>query len=843
MKKNKSKAGFPFWSMTPEEVMLRLDTSSSGLSLSDVAMRKPKPVSPMRSALIREIFLFASQFKNPLTLLLLFALVFALFLEEYTESAIIFSMLFMSGMLGFYQERKATRAAEKLKALLVSKSRVKRENEIMAVPMQEVVVGDILLLEAGNIIPADALILELKDFFVNEAVLTGESFPSEKRAGKIPADSPLINRQNSVFKGTHVISGTATAVAVFTGADTFMGEIEAGLRVNMEETAFEKGINRFGYMLMRMALLIAGIIVFINIWTGKDALTSILFALALSLGLTPEMLPAVLTITLSSGAKRMAKKNVIVKKLSAIQNLGAMDVLCSDKTGTLSEGEVKVHSYVSISGQENTLIRKFAFLNAWYETGYPNPMDVALREQAVTDISGYQKVDEIPFDFIRKRLSIVVTKEGEGNIMITKGALKNIIEVSDKALMDDGRLVEIAQFHDKINQDFKKFSAEGFRTIGICYKDVTGDPLITKDDEVGMVFLGYVLLHDPLKADIREVIGGLKDKNVQLKIITGDNTLIAKNIAVQIGISPKKIISGKELHSLSDEAIVAKVDKMDIFAETEPSQKERIVRALQKRGHIVGYVGDGINDATALRAADVGVSVNNAVDVAKEAADLILLEKELDVLKDGIMEGRKTYQNTLKYIFITLSANFGNMFSMAGASIWLPFLPLLPSQILLTNFLTDIPALSIAADRVDEELLEKPRRWDIGFLRKFMMVFGFQSSVFDFLTFAVLVFVFRASPEIFRTGWFIESVITELLILFVIRTRRLFFKSKMGKFLFWSAILVIITVLVIPYMPFSTSLGFTAIPLEVLVTMLSIAIVYAWAGEMTKKILFKKLSY
>ncbi len=834
-------ADFHFWSMFPEEALKRLGSSLSGLSSQYVLSQKVTP-DRKRLPFKKDIVLFFSQFKSPLTLLLVFALVLSSILGEITESIIIFNILFISGVLGFVQEQKAGKAAEKLCVLTQSKARVKRDGKISKIPIEEVIHGDIVLLEAGDIVPADSLIIEVKDLYVNEAALTGESFPSEKKIGRLAEGTPLIERRNTVFKGTTVISGTALVLAVNIGKETELGKIESTLRTIIEETAFEKGIKHFGGMLMRIALFLAGIIMIVNIWFGKNPLDSILFALALSLGLAPEMLPAIVTITLSAGARRLADKKVIVRKLTAVQNLGAIDILCSDKTGTLTEGKVVIHSYVSPDGQSNPLIEKYAFINARFETGYPNPMDEAIKKQSAIDISGYEKFDEVPYDFIRKRLSIVVAHTNK-HIMITKGALKNIIGVCDRVQTNNGNIFPIEKYVQKLHDEFEQFSAKGFRTIGICYKDVTGDPLINKDDEINMIFLGFILLQDPPKKDIAEVIKRLKEKKVKLKVITGDNTLIAETIASQIGIPSHRIISGKQLHELSDDAIIRKVDEIDIFSETEPSQKERIVRALQRKGHVVGYLGDGINDASALKAADVGISVNNAVDIAKEAADMILLEKELEVLSDGISEGRKTYLNTLKYIFITISANFGNMFSMAGASLFLPFLPLLPSQILLINLLTDIPSLSIASDSIDEELLQKPRRWDIKLIRKFMIVFGLESSLFDFLTFGILLLLFHTSLEVFRTSWFVESVITEILLLLVVRTRRTFFTSHVGKALLISTILIAITVLIIPYISASSSIGLVPLPLQIIATICIISLLYATLGEVTKRFLFKILKY
>lgn len=832
---------YPFWSVTVDNVLSEVQSSMQGLSSVEVA-RRPTNAPKVKSGFWHDLALFFSQFKNPLTLLLVFAVVLSAILGEYRESALIAGILFISAILSFAQERKANHAAEELRKMLQSTTKVLRDGKITVVPVNEIVTGDIIDLDAGAMVPADGLLLEEEDLYVNESVLTGESYPAEKAVGPLPADTPAARRQNSVFRGTSVISGTAKMVAVNTGQNTLLGGIESELGQMDVETAFEKGIRQFGYMLMRIALLMAGLILLANIALGKNPLDSILFALALSVGLAPEMLPAIVTITLSAGASRMAKQNVIVKKLSSIQNLGSIDVLCSDKTGTLTEGIVRIKSYVTPDGKESDQLKRYAYLNAFYESGYPNPMDAAIREQSVMDIRGYEKFDEVPYDFIRKRLSIVVSHESR-HLMITKGAVSNITDVCTAVVLYDGSLVPIQQFASTLQEAYAGFSAEGYRTIGISYKEVTDDPLITKEDETEMIFAGFIVLFDPPRKDVATVLQHLKERHIALKILTGDNTLIARNMAGQVGISSDRVIAGSELNSLSDDALRRKVEEIDIFAETEPFQKERIVRALQQNGHVVGYIGDGINDAPALKSADVGVSVHNAVDVAKESADIILMEKSLEVMNYGIQEGRKTYQNTLKYIFITISANFGNMFSLAGASVILPFLPQLPSQVLLINILTDAPTLSIASDDVDPEMLEQPRRWDIQLIRKFMIVFGLISSIFDFLTFGFLYWICHLSESGFRTGWFIESVLTEILILLIIRTHRTWFKSRVGRALLWSSVISMVIVLLIPYLPLMQHLGFEPLPWHILLAIIGIAFVYGMFGEITKKILFRKMRY
>lgn len=831
----------PYWSLSAEEVLAQVNARMDGLEAAEAARRLP-PIDrrpPLWQTDLRTLF---AQFRNPLTLLLVFALFLSAVMQEVRESAIIFGILWISAILSFLQERKANKAAEALRRMLVTRCRTWRDRQIVEIPSGEVVVGDIVLLEAGAIVPADALILESEDLYANESALTGESYPVEKFPGPCSSDAPVRARPNTVFRGTSIISGTAKVLAVVTGSDTELGRIETEISGMSGETAFERGIRQFGYMLMRIALLLAGAILVINIAIGKPALDSILFALALSVGLAPEMLPAIVTITLSAGARRLARQSVIVKRLASIQNLGAIDVLCADKTGTLTEGRITVRDCVSPAGEPSERVREYAFLNAAFETGYPNPMDAAIRAQCQSDISACAKYDEVPYDFLRKRLSIVVAREGR-HLMITKGAVNNILEVCTTVQQTSGAILPLAPHQSSIQAAYAAFSRQGLRTLGVCIKDVTDDPLISKDDESDMVFAGFITLEDPPRPDAAAIIRQLADKQVTLKIITGDNSLIARHLADTLGIAVDRVVSGAELHALPDEELLRIIDEADLFAETEPSEKERIVRLLQKRGHVVGFVGDGINDAPALRAADVGLSVYQAADVARESADIILMANSLDVLSEGISEGRKTYLNTLKYIFITISANFGNMVSMAVASVFLPFLPLLPAQVLLTNFLSDIPALAIASDQVDHELLEKPRRWDNRLIRRFMVIFGLESSFFDIITFSTLIWIFAATPDLFRTAWFVESVITEILILLIIRTHRVIFRSPIGTALWVASCLAVVAILAIPYLPGLTPLGFTPIPPRVMMTILLIAGTYGLFAELTKRWLFRRMNF
>ena len=833
---------FPYWSAQVIDLLEKTKSTENGLS-NEVALQRIKETKtpPPQSPFVTDMLLLIGQFKSPLVLILIFAVVLASALGEYTNSFIILGIILLSGLLGFWQERNASRALQELRAMVQVNATVMRSGTVKDISAAEVVPGDIVLLNAGDIIPGDSILLEANDLHVNEATLTGESFPAEKAPGVVATDTPLSKRKNCVFQGTSVVNGTAKVLVMYTGINTEFGKISEELGTHEPETSFERGIKKFGYMIMRVTIMLSLSILTVNIYLGKPVTDSILFALALAVGMAPELLPAIVTITLSAGAKRMADKKVIVKKLSSIQNLGAVNIFCSDKTGTLTEGIVKVQSTVDGDGNHSERVKTFAYLNAKFETGFTNPLDEAIRNLPDVNIDGYEKVDEVPYDFIRKRLSIAVGYQDK-HFLITKGAFKNILEVCETAALANGETVPLKQVEEVVLKTQQKYSAQGFRTIGMCYKDITGDPIINKDDETGMTFLGFIVLSDSLKPGITETIQQLRTSGITLKLITGDNPLVASYICAQIGLKPD-ILTGSDLRKMSDEALAMRIKEVDVFAETEPDQKERLVRAMQKAGNVVGYIGDGINDASALKAADVGISVDTAVDIAKETADIVLLEKDLNVLHDGILEGRKTFINTLKYIFITTSANFGNMISVAGTSLFLPFLPLLPKQILLLNLLSDLPAMAISSDSVDSEQLSKPRIWDTKLIRNFMIVFGIESSLFDLLTFGVLLWFFHADPEHFQTGWFLESLATEILILLVIRTQRPFLKSRPGKYLLYAVLFVGVVTNTLPYLPYADFLGLDPLPWPMVVGMASIALLYALVAELTKQYFFKRIKF
>jgi Mg2+-importing ATPase len=779
-----------------------------------------------------------SQYKSPIILLLLAAAGLSFALRDHTDAIIIMVIVIFSGLLGFWQERGATQAVAKLLALVQVKALVRREGQELEVPVENVVPGDLVLLTAGDVIPGDCLLLESKDLFVDEAALTGETFPVEKIPGVLPPETPLSGRTNTLYMGTHVVSGTATALVVLTGTATEFGQVSVQLKLKAPETEFERGVSRFGYFLMEVTLLLVIAIFAINVYLARPVLESFLFSLALAVGLTPQLLPAIISINLAVGAKRMAEQKVIVKRLASIENFGSMNILCADKTGTLTEGMVQIHSALDVWGHTSDRVLFHAYLNSIFETGFANPIDEAIRRYCCPDISGYLRLDEVPYDFVRKRLSILVAKDGQ-SLMITKGALQSILAVCTRTETDTGEIVELGPLLPAVKQKFAEFSAQGLRTLGVAYRPLAAAKSISKDQEADMILLGFLLLFDPPKPGVSETIKQMKHLGVSLKIITGDNALVAASVGGKVGLDPRRLLTGAELRQISDEALPRRISHIQIFAEVEPNQKERLLSAMRKAGNVVGFMGDGINDASALHVADVSISVDTAVDVAKEAADIVLLEKDLGVLVQGIEAGRVTFANTIKYVFMATSANFGNMFSMAGASLFLSFLPLLPKQILLTNLLTDLPEMTIATDRVDPELVSRPRRWDIRFIRRFMITFGLLSSVFDYLTFGALLFILKANPGQFRTGWFQESVISAAIIVLVIRTRKSLVRSLPGKYLLIATLLVVAATIIFPYTPLGRLFGFEPLTLEFLLLIGVILVLYITGAELAKKLFYR----
>ncbi|MCX6556344.1 MAG: magnesium-translocating P-type ATPase [Candidatus Aminicenantes bacterium] len=836
-----------YWSLTAGQLLAALHGSSNGLKQGDARNRLRQTGLNTLKARQRAsaLGLLLNQFKSPLVLILIFAAIVSAFVREWTDAVIVLAVVIGSTLLGFMQEYRAGNAVERLRSKVTIKSSILRDGQPKVLPSEHVVPGDVVLLSAGSLVPADGVVLEANDFFVNQAVLTGESFPVEKKAGIVPAKAGLAERSNCVFMGTSAGSGTARVLIVQTGKATIFGHIADRLRLRPEATEFERGIQRFGYLLTQVMLVMVVIVLAVNIFLAKPPIDSLLFALALAVGLAPELLPAIISITLAHGAQRMAKRGVIVRRLNAIENFGSMDVLCTDKTGTLTEGVVRLDDALDPEGRSSSAVLRQAYLNAFFQTGLSNPLDaaiVAYARKAGLDIGGEQKVDEIPYDFVRKRLSVVTAKGQGERTLISKGALKNILSVCSH--VQAGK--EIDPLDDRrragIERRYSDWSSKGYRVLGVATKPADErSGAYEHEDENGLTFTGFLLFFDPPKADVRKTIIDLVTRGVQLKIITGDNDKVARHVAEAVNLPAGDVLTGSDLNGMRDEALWHAAERTTIFAEVDPNQKERIILALRKTGHVVGYMGDGINDAPALHAADVGISVDTAVDVAKEAADFVLLKQDLGILREGVDEGRKTFANTLKYILTTISANFGNMFSMAGASLLLPFLPLLAPQILLNNFLSDIPGTAIAGDNVDPEWVAKPRRWNTAFIRDYMVLFGLVSSLFDFLAFAILLFLFRAGPSEFRTGWFIESLLTELVIALVVRTRHLFFRSRPGTLLLASTLAMVGLTLMLPYLPFHSLFGFVPLPAPLLLAMIGLTTLYVAVTEAAKKYFYSRL--
>ncbi|WP_181163734.1 magnesium-translocating P-type ATPase [Pontibacter mangrovi] len=802
-----------------------------------VAAQKRKTRTPSRFRW--EAKLLINQFRSPLMLLLILVVILSAFLGDTSDAFIVLVILLISALLSFLQELHAGRAVEKLLKMIEVRHQVIREGREKHVPAQEVVPGDVVVLHAGDLLPADCRIIESNELHVNESALTGESFPVAKQAGVLPESTPLHQKSNCLWRGTSVVSGTARALAVHTGSATIFGQMAHSL-TQVTPTAFEAGLRSFGYFLLRITVLLSVIILGTSLYFDKPFFNSLLFALALAVGMAPELLPAIMTFAMSAGAKRMVARKVIVKRLSSIFNFGEVNVLCTDKTGTITEGSAKVYDVVNTAGKPDPKARLYAFLNASFQQGFSNPIDEVIRALPLKT-EGYEKLDEIPYDFIRKRLSIAVRGEA-GNIIITKGALPNVLAVCGLYLDEAGTEQTLKETQrQQIQAKLETYSREGLRVLGIAFK-YTSSSDITHQDEQEMVFQGFILLEDKLKESARDSIGRLEKMGIAVKIVTGDNRFAARHAAKALGMGSDSILTGQELNSMAPEALTVRTAAVDIFAEIEPHQKERIVRALQKSRFRVAYLGDGINDVAAIHAADTGISTNNAVDVAREAADFVLLENDLEVLADGVHEGRKSFSNSMKYIFATTGATFGNMFSVAGASLALPFLPMLPKQILLTNLISDFPYLAIAADRVDEEQLLRPLKWDIRLIRRFMVVFGLHSSVFDFATFYTLFFYFGLRDAPFQTGWFLESVATELVIIFVIRTRKPLLRSKPARPLLLIALLALAVTAWLPLSPLAPALSLTIAHQAQAFALVGIVLAYVVTAELLKLWFFRSVT-
>ena len=835
-----------YWSQPIEALYASLNSGPGGLSRAEAIRRLASRghVSLASSGtLLPTLRRLLAQFRSPIDWLLAAAALLSFLLDSPTDGAILLVILVLSGLLGFWQERGAAQAVRQLLREVRITATVLRDGEPCAVPREQVVPGDVLLLSAGTALPADCRVLEERDLSLEEASLTGESFAVSKHPLTLPAETPLAQRRNVLHMGTHVVSGMGRALVVHTGRDTAYGAIADRLQRQPPETEFEQGVRRFGSLLLEVTLVLVLAIFAFNVFLQRPVVDSFLFALALGVGLTPQLLPAIISVNLAQGARRMAAQRVIVRRLAAIENFGSMSVLCSDKTGTLTEGNASLRRCADADGLPSEEVRRLAVINASFESGFANPIDAGIRACARPgDLEGWSKVDELPFDFTRKRQSVLVRHDGSLQL-ITKGAVAQVLAVCDQARRGDGTLVPLELARGAITQLVERWSAEGDRLLGLAVRRWPSDAAavpraVGLEAEAAMTFVGLVALSDPIKPGVKATVADLERLGVCLKIISGDNRLVAARVAREAGLSDAVVASGSELDRLSDQALPSLADRVAVFAEIEPRQKERLVRALRRAGHVVGYMGDGINDAPALHAADVGLSVQGAVDVAKEAADIVLLEADLAVLINGIREGRRTFANTLKYVFMATSANFGNMFSMAGASLLLPFLPLLPKQILLTNLLTDLPEMTIAGDRVDRDWIETPHRWSIPFIRRFMLCFGLVSSAFDYLTFAVLLLL-HADEALFRTGWFVESVLSASMIVLVIRSRGPLWRSRPSRALIMATVAVILITLALPATALGRLFGFVPLPPQFLAVLGLILVAYGTTAELVKRFFYR----
>ncbi|MBI5466016.1 MAG: magnesium-translocating P-type ATPase [Candidatus Kerfeldbacteria bacterium] len=808
---------------TSNDVLLALQTTANGLTLAEA---KQRLTSYGRNEVASEQKIHWSSrllanFKDPLSLLLVILGVISYLTGDLRATILIGVMVCLSVFLRFFQEVRADRAAEKLKAMVRTTAAVHRQGITREIPLKFLVPGDIVHLSAGDMVPADLRLIESRDLFINQATLTGEALPVEKHAPPV-TDNPenQLELTNICFMGTDVESGTATAAVVTTGRSTYLGSLAQAVTDEQNISNFDRGLGRFTWLMIRFILVMVPLVFLINGLSKGNWVESFLFALAVAVGLTPELLPMIVTVNLSKGALDMSRLKVIVKRLNAIQNFGAMDILCTDKTGTLTQGKVVLIKHVNIEGDEDESLINYAYLNSFYQTGLKNLLDLAVlkhdRQVAQEVEQRYRKIDEVPFDFVRRRMSVVVEDKQGRHLLICKGAIEEVLNCSRYVKIKD-KVIPLAALHYQQRQNLTEaLGQEGFRLIALAYRELPPSKQVyTVADEAGLTLLGFLAFLDPPKASAGQAIEQLKDYGVGVKILTGDNELVTRKICHEVGLSIERVLLGHEIEAMSEEELALAAEQTTVFDKLEPLHKQRIIHALQSRGHVIGFLGDGINDAPALKAADVGISVDSAVDIAKESSDIILLEKSLLVLRDGVREGRKIFGNITKYMRMAASSNFGNMLSVVGGSIFLPFLPMLPLQILTNNLLYDFSQVSIPTDQVDEEYLRRPRQWRIDKLKRFILIMGPVSSIFDYATFFLMLYVFNswANPALFHTGWFVESLLTQTLIIHIIRTNKIpFIQSRASWPLILTTLLVVAVGVWLPWSPLAYTLGLVALP-------------------------------
>ncbi len=817
-----------------------------GLTSQDAAARLAStgpnvPVAERRRSALRE---FLALFANPLVVILLVASAISASLGQQIDAAIIVVIVLVSVCLSFWQSYQSQQAADRLRTSVAPTATAMRDGAWQEVPMRTIVPGDVVRLMAGDLVPADAVLLESKDLTVQQSMLTGESLPAEKHAsgaGASTATGP--EAPHLVFLGTSVMSGTATAQVTATGARTMFGGIADRLQARPGDTEFERGLRRFSLLILRTTVALVLFILLIGIWQKHDAFESLLFAVALGVGLTPEFLPMIASITLTRGAMRMAQDGVIIKHLPAMQNFGSIDVLCSDKTGTITVGALSLDRVCDGHGGDTTRPFTLAYLNSAFDTGMRSPLDTAILQHQALDITAYTKIDEVPFDFERRRLSVVTHTAGEAHhLFVTKGAPESVLPLADRieiggviTALDDATRAQVMATHDAM-------CAEGLRVLAVAWRRIDVRPAYGKADETALVFAGFIGFADPVLPEVADVLRDLKADGVTVKILTGDNDVVARHVCAAIGLDTSLVVTGDDLARLDDGALGHVAEQAMVFSRLSPAQKDRVMAALKRRGHVVGYIGDGINDAPSLKTADVGISVAGAADVAREAADVILSQRSLRVLHQAILEGRRASGNMMKYLLMGTSSNFGNMFSMAAASAFLPFLPMLPTQILLNNFLYDLAQITIPSDAVDREYVSRPQRWDLTVIRNFMLFIGPISSLFDFLTFYVLLKVFHADEALFHTGWFVESLATQTLVLFVIRTSGNPFTSRPSRALTATTLTIVAVALLLPVSPLAHVLAFTVPPPAFLAFVATATAVYLLLVEAAKRLVLRRAS-
>ena len=835
-------------------VLNKLNTNPNGLTQAEVEMRLgqygPNQVAKekRRTWLLR----LWDNIKNPLVILLITLGIISYLTGDLRGTIVILLMVILGIVLRYVQESRADNAAEKLKAMVSTTTSVVRDGKHQEIPLAELVPGDIVSFSAGDMIPADVRVVTAKDLFINQSALTGESLPVEKTpAAVLDATQNPLDMPDICLLGSNIESGTGTAVVVQTGSGTYFGSLANSIVGQRVQTSFDKGINQFTWLMISFMAFLVPLVFLFNGLSKHNWLEAFLFALAVAVGLTPEMMPMIVTVNLSKGAISMSKKKVIVKRLNSIQNFGAMDVLCTDKTGTITQGKIILEKHLDVRGNPSERVLHYGYINSYYQTGLKNMMDEAILGHGDLNDSlqvdeEFRKIDELPFDFQRKRMSVIVENNKDQHILICKGAVEELMALSSHVEIND-EILDVTGEHDEHRKNrVRELNSDGFRVIALAYRVFPGTddtPHYTVKDESDLTLLGYLAFLDPPKETASQAISELNQVHVSVKILTGDNDIVTTFICRQVGLSVEKILLGPDIETMDEKQLDETVEATTVFAKLSPSHKERIIRALQSRGHVVGFMGDGINDAPALKAADVGISVDSAVDIAKESSDIILLENSLLVLKDGVMEGRRVFGNIVKYIKMAASSNFGNMFSMLGASLFLPFLPMLPIQVLTNNLLYDFSQTTIPTDEVDKEWLTRPRKWAIGELRRFIIFIGPISSIFDYLTFFIMIYIFKcwANPALFHTGWFVESLFTQTLIIHVIRTNKIpFLQSRASNALIFTSLVIVAIGAYLPYSPLATWLGFVPLPPLYWVILFAMLVAYVLLTQVVKTWFYRR---